>query len=159
MNMMKVTRWEFPCVLENSLLYIRDCSGLSFATKGLGHLAALYYTCYLLLVTNYLAIETIYYRYFQYLQRIPCWKPLVISFCSSFGSTLLLIKRTMIDPLYLWVIKTLFWRHCRGVKSLWWVEFGKETFILRAEIYCHLSLRKVILWGACSGYLHLDRKQ
>ena len=30
------------------------------------------YHYYLLLVTNYVAIKTICYRYFQYLQRIPC---------------------------------------------------------------------------------------
>ena len=44
----------------------------------------------------------------------PCWNPLVNTFCSSLGSTLLLIERTMIDPLYLWVISSLvlglFWR-------------------------------------------------
>ena len=44
------------------------------------------------------------YRQFQCLQIFPCWKPLVRSFCSSLGSTLLLIERTTIDPLYLWVI-------------------------------------------------------
>ena len=40
--------------------------------------------------------------------EILCWKLHINSFCSSLGSTLLLIKRTTIDPLYLWVIKTLF---------------------------------------------------
>ena len=62
------------------------------------------YFCYLLLVTNYPITTTICYHLFQYLQRIPCWKPLIISFCSSLDSTLLLIERTKIDPLYLWVI-------------------------------------------------------
>ena len=33
-----------------------------------------------------------------------CWNLLVNTFCSSLGSTLLLIERTTIDPLYLWVI-------------------------------------------------------
>src|SRR5215216_5528603 len=32
---------EFPCTLKNSLLTIRDCFGLSYASKGLGYLAAL----------------------------------------------------------------------------------------------------------------------
>ena len=60
----------------------------------------------LLLVSRYNLSyhKTICYHLFQYLHRIPCWKPLIISFCSSLGSTLLLIERTMIDPLYLWVI-------------------------------------------------------
>ena len=30
-----------------------------------------------------------------------------------------LSKRATIDPLYLWVIKAIFWRRCRGVKRLW----------------------------------------
>ena len=33
---------KFPCTLENVLLIIRDRFGLSFATKVLGYLAALY---------------------------------------------------------------------------------------------------------------------
>jgi hypothetical protein len=33
---------KFPCTLKNALLIIRDRFGLSFATKGLGYLAALY---------------------------------------------------------------------------------------------------------------------
>ena len=72
--------------------------------KRLGHLAALYLL--LLLVPRYKLSyhKTICYLLFQCLQRIPCRKPLIISFCSSLDSTLLLIVRTMIDPLYLWVI-------------------------------------------------------
>ena len=101
MNMMKTSLTIFPCVLGNAFPIIRVCSGLSFATKGLGHLAALF-----LLVARYNLShhKTICYHLFQNLQRKPCWKPLIISFCSSLGSTLLLIERTTIDPLYLWVI-------------------------------------------------------
>ena len=80
--------------------------------KGLGHLAALY----LLVARYYLSYhKTIYYLLFQCLQRKPYRKRLIISFCFSLGSTLLLIERTMIDPLHLWVIKSLFWRCCQGV--------------------------------------------
>src|SRR3954464_8401919 len=32
---------KFPCTHKNALLIIRDCFGLSFASKGLGYLAAL----------------------------------------------------------------------------------------------------------------------
>ena len=35
---------------------------------------------------------------------MSCWKPLIISFCFSLGSTLLLTEKAMIDPLHLWVI-------------------------------------------------------
>ena len=113
-DMMKI-----PCTLKNALLIIRDHSGLSFATKGLGYLAAPLLP--LLLIGRYKlsCYQTIGYLQFQCLQKIHCWKPLVISFCSSLGSTLLLIERNMIDPLYLWVIKTLFWHRCRGVQRLW----------------------------------------
>jgi len=78
-------------------------------------------TCYLLLFACYVSprYTITCYRYFQCLQLLPSRNPFIRAFCSSLGSTLLLIKRTMIYPLYLWVIKTLFWRHCRGVKRLW----------------------------------------
>ena len=56
--MMNVTRWKFPCVLENALLTIIDRSRLSFATKRIGPpCCTLCYYCYLSLVTNYLAIK------------------------------------------------------------------------------------------------------
>ena len=63
----------------------------------------------LLITCNKLSFyQTTCYRQFQCLQKLPCWKPLVIPFCSSLCSTLLLIERTMIDPLYLWVINSFF---------------------------------------------------
>ena len=42
MNVMKTSLTIFPCVLGRALHHIRVYPGLSFATKGLGHLAALY---------------------------------------------------------------------------------------------------------------------
>ena len=105
MNVMKPSLTIFQCVLGGALHHIRACPDLSFATKGLGHLSALYLL--LLLVARYKLsyLKTIGYHLFQYLQRIPCWKPLIIFFCSLLGSTLLLIERTMIDHLYLWAIR------------------------------------------------------
>ena len=118
-ELMKTSLMIFPCVLGSAFLYIRVCLGLSFATKWIGPPCCTLFT--FVLVSHYKLSyhKTIGYHLFQYLQRIPCLKPLIISSCSSLGSTLLLIERTMIDPLYLWVIKTLFWHHCRGVKCLW----------------------------------------
>ena len=109
MSVMKTSLTIFPCVLGSALHHIRFCPGLSFATKGLGHLAALYLL--LLLVARYKLPyhKTICCHLFQYLQRIPCWKPPIISFCSSLGTTLLLTERTTIDPLYLWVITHRVW--------------------------------------------------
>ena len=105
MNMMKTSLTIIPNVSSgspSSLLEIVHAYPLLH--KGLGHLAALY-LLYLLVARYKLSYhKTICYHLFQYLQRIPCWKPLIISFCSLLGSTLLLIERTTIDPLYLWVI-------------------------------------------------------
>ena len=107
-------KMKFLSTLKNALLIIRDRFGLSFATKGLGYLAALCLTLLLLARYKLSCYQTTRYRQFQFLQKLPCWKPLVISFCSSLGSTILLIERTTIGPLYLWVIKVLFWHRCRG---------------------------------------------
>ena len=67
-----------------------------------------------ILVGHYRPADQLNEREMSCLPYIWC-VPLIISFCSSLGSTLLLIERTTIDPLYLWVIKTLFWRRCQGV--------------------------------------------
>ena len=48
---------KFTCNLKNALLIIRARFGMSFASKGLGYLAALLYRYRYLLVTNYLAIK------------------------------------------------------------------------------------------------------
>src|SRR3954469_3911419 len=62
----------FPCVLGSAFPYIRVCPGLSFATKGLGHLAALYLLLLLVACYKLSYHKTICYHLFQYLQRIPC---------------------------------------------------------------------------------------
>ena len=77
---------------------------LSLPQKDLAILLRFCYYYRYLLVTNYLAIKLLCYLQFQHLQTLPCWKLLVISFCSSLGSTLLIIEKATIDPIYLWVI-------------------------------------------------------
>jgi hypothetical protein len=62
--------------------------------------ATLLHTCHrhrYLLVTKLFATKHLL-PLFQCLQKLPCWNPLVISFCSSSGSTFLLIERTTIEP-------------------------------------------------------------
>ena len=85
---------KFPCTLKNALLIIRDRFGLYFASKGLGYLAALLLLLLLLARYKLSCYQTTRYLQFQHLQTIPYWKPLVIFFCSSLGSTLLLIEKT-----------------------------------------------------------------
>ena len=110
---------KFPCTLKNALLIIRDRFGMSFASKGLVYLAA-----YLLQLSLFARYKLSCYQTTPLvtvlaLADITLMKPLVISFFSSLGSTLLLIEKATIDPIYLWVIKAIFWRRCWGVKRSW----------------------------------------
>ena len=119
MNVMKTSLTIIPmCPRECFSLY-KSLSRLVLCCKrDWATLLHLIYFHYSLPITNYLITKLSITDNFCS-ERIPYWKLLIISFCSSLGSTLLLIERTTIDPLYLWVIKTLFWRRCRGEKRLW----------------------------------------
>ena len=99
-------------LMKTSLTIIPMCPRERFSLyKNLSRLVLCYKRDWATLLAPYLLLllvarynlsyrKTICYHLFQYLQRIPCWKPLI-----SLGSTLLLIERTTIDPLYLWVIR------------------------------------------------------
>ena len=90
---------KFPCLLKNTLLIIRNRFGLSFATKWLGYLAAYFLQLSLLARYKLPSYQTTRYLQFQRLQTLPYWKLLVISFCSSLGSTLLLIEKSTWSPI------------------------------------------------------------
>ena len=116
-------------------------------------------TCYLLLFAcNVSPCYTITcYRYFQCLQLLPCWNPFIRDFCSSLGSTLLLIERTTIDPLYLWVInyanRAITMTSDQGVKNMEKQELtlGTESISLSQNIYKrhakHPKFDKIIAWN------------
>ena len=109
---------KFPCTLKNASRIIRDRLGLSFASKGLDYLAAL------LLLLSLLA------RY-----KLSCYQTTMLLTISALADITLLkttchflmllvgfdtlIEKATIDPLYLWAIKAIFWRRCRGVKRSW----------------------------------------
>ena len=65
--MMNTSLMIFPCVLGSAFPIIRVCSGLSFATKGLGHLAALYLLFLLVARYNLSRHKTICYHLFSVL--------------------------------------------------------------------------------------------
>ena len=87
-------KMKFPCTLKNALLIIRDRVGLSFASKGLGYLAALLLLLSLLACYKLSFYQTTLLLTISALADITLLKPLVISFCSSLGSTLLLIEKS-----------------------------------------------------------------
>ena len=106
MSMMKTSLTIIPmCPRECFPLYKSLSQLVLCYKKDWAILLHFIYTCYLLPVTNYLITKLSVTDNFNACREIPYWKPLVISFCSSLGSTLLLIERTTIDPLHLWVIK------------------------------------------------------
>ena len=107
------------CHQERFAYYKRLFRPVLCYKKDWATLMHLSYYCYLSLVITYLAIKLVVIYNFSACRKYLAENRFVISFCSSLGSTLLFIERTTIDPLYLWVIKTLFWRRCRGVKRLW----------------------------------------
>ena len=75
-------------------------------------------------------------------------KELVISFCYSLGSTLLLIERTTIDPLYLWVITPRTYNIiCISSESCLGSNVGF------ARLPCFAALRSAILAKVAQGEL------
>ena len=118
MSVMKTSLTIIPMCPRERFSHYKKLSKLVLCYKKdwatLLHL--IYFHC-LLPVTNYLITKlSVTYNFSACREYLTENR---LSFFSSLGSTLLLIERTMIDPLYLWVIKTLFWRRCRGVKRLW----------------------------------------
>ncbi|KAK1606109.1 hypothetical protein QYE76_029782 [Lolium multiflorum] len=83
------------------------------------------------------------------------------TFCSSLGSTFLLIEDTTIHPLYLWVIKTIFWRRCRGVKrycNIWRIVkvklLGKKEMSLRKFFFANLFSSMIYRWKIWVQHRH-----
>ena len=73
--------------------------------KRIGPLAAPHlHLLYLPLFTCY-PLRKLIKIYLSVLAVIPCSRSLVINFCSTLGSTLLLIENATIGPLHLWVIR------------------------------------------------------
>ena len=93
--------WRYSHASSGALFLLSEfVPACPLLQKGLGHLAAPYLLLLLVARYNLSYHKTICYHLFQYLQRIPCWKLLIISFCSSLGSTLLLIKRVLMTHKY-----------------------------------------------------------
>ena len=109
---------KFPCTIKNALLSQETILACPLPQKDCATLLHFRYHYRYLLFTNYLAIKLLVTTY----NFSACREYLAenyLSFPSAPHLTLLLVKRTMIDHLYLWVINSLFWCRCRGVKHSW----------------------------------------
>ena len=104
MSVMKTSLMIIPMCPRERFSHIRTCPGLSFATKRIGSSCCNLFTfisCYPLRITlsqNYL-LPIISVLAENTLLKTACHFLLLLV-----GSTLLLIERTTIDPLHLWVI-------------------------------------------------------
>src|ERR1041385_6680027 len=78
--------------------------------------------------------------YLSVLAVISLPKSLANTFCSSLGSTLLLIENSAIDPLRLWVIKYRLLAPLLGSVALLVSEAGKEVFIFLFLVFLLLLL-------------------
>ena len=130
-QIIKVPNVNHMSVMKTSLTIIPMCPREHFTPyKSLSRLVLCYkkdwaiflhliYFYYLLPITNYLITKL------SVTDNFCACREYLTKNCLSFPSAphwvrhSYLSKETTIDPLYLWVIKTLFWRRCRGVKRLW----------------------------------------
>ena len=90
---------------QEHLANISRITGLSFVLKIIGPLAAIIITLFYLLALYLFVTIKILLLVFAVK---PCVNLPANTFCSSLGSTHLLIERTTIDPLYLWVISDVY---------------------------------------------------
>ena len=81
------------------------------------------YFCYLLLVTIYLITKQSVTTYFSTCREYLTENRLSFPSTPRWVRHSYLPKEATIDPLYVWVIKTFFWRHCRG--AIAWGEYSR----------------------------------
>ena len=62
------------------------------------------------------------------------------------GFDTLIYRRYYDTPLYLWVIKTIFWPRFWGVKHYWKVELVKETFTV-SDVFIYVYYFISLCWG------------
>ena len=118
MSVMKTSLTIIPmCPRERFSLY-KNLSRLVLCYKKdwATFLHLIYFHC-LLPITNYLITKL------SVTDNFSACREYLTKNRLSFPSTPRWVRHSYLSkgiyPLYLWVIKTLFWHHCRGVKRLW----------------------------------------
>jgi hypothetical protein len=110
-------------VLTRTLVCPREClviisytTSLSFALERIGPLAAIAITVFYLLVLYLFALPNTPENPFASIYSESWIKTTCQHLLLLVGFDTLIYRKYYDTPLYLWVIKTIFWRHCRGVK-------------------------------------------
>src|SRR4051812_43532605 len=104
--MVKVTWLSLPCVLKNALAFISSVPRLILCPKELGHLLLLSYPVYFACLLPFCCLNqnplNIYLSVFAALSlsKVTCQYLLILV-----GFDTLIYRKTMINPLDLWVIK------------------------------------------------------
>ena len=120
MNVMKTSLTIIPmCPRERFALYKSSSRLVLCYKKDWATLLHLAYFCYLLPVMNYLIIQLFDIDNFSACREYLAENRLSFPSAPRWARHSYLSKRATIDPLYLWDIKAIFWRRCRGVKRLW----------------------------------------
>ena len=120
MSMMKTNLTVIPmCPRERFALYKSSSRPILCYKKDWDTLLHLIYFCYLLPVTNYLIAKLSVTDNFSAGKEYLAKNRLSFPCAPHWVRHSYLSKRATIDPLYLCVIKAIFWRRCWGVKHRW----------------------------------------
>ena len=116
MNMMKTSLTIIPmCPRERFPLYKSSSRLVLFYKKDWATLLHLVYFCYLLPAINYFITKLSVTDNFSACTEYLTENRLSFPSAPRWVRHSYLSKEATIDPLYLWVIKTFVWCHCRGV--------------------------------------------
>jgi hypothetical protein len=107
---------ETPVCPRERLIIISYTTGLSFALERIGPLAAIVITVFYLLVLYLLALPNTPENPFASIHSESLIKTTCQHLLLLVGFDTLIYRKYYDIPLYLWVIKTIFWRRCQGVK-------------------------------------------
>jgi hypothetical protein len=107
---------ETPVSPQERLVIISYTTGLSFALERIGPLAAIIIIVFYLLALYLFALPNTHENPFASIYSEFLIKTTYQHLLLLVGFDTLIYRKYYDTPLYLWVIKTIFWRRCRGVK-------------------------------------------
>jgi hypothetical protein len=106
---------ETPVCPRERLVIISYTTGLSFALERIGPLTAIIIIVFYLLILYLLALPNTPENPFASIYSESLIKTTYQHLLLLIGFDTLIYQKYYDTPLYLWVIKTIFWHRCRGV--------------------------------------------